>query len=256
LSLAAGVLPGVEPDQIVRAAAAAGFDGSGVWFDADTWTDATTTDVAAALDETGIVALDMEPVFVTPDGDHGDRLIAAATELGARNVLTVSRGVEAGPFTDRFAELCQLAAPAGIWVCVEFSRLFTIADLRTAVAVVEATGEPNAAILVDNLHLARAGHTAADLESLPPELFPYVQLCDGPGRLDDESPKALYVDALDGRSNLGEGELPVVDVYRAVGPATPVSLEIRSKAVRDRYPDPTERARSVLVAANEVLPDD
>ncbi len=256
LSLAAGVLPEVAPVEVVRAAAAAGFGGAGIWFDARTWTDRTTREVAAALDDTGLVALDVEALFVTPDGDHGDRLIDTAAELRARNVLAISRGVEPGPFSERFAELCRRARPAGISVCIEFTRLFTIADLPTAVAVVEAADEPNAGILVDNLHLARCGHTADDVAALPSELLPYMQLCDAPAVLDDPSPRGLYVEAVDGRCNLGDGGLPVLDVYRALGRPTPVSLEIRSKAVRDSYPDPIARARSVLAAAQEVLPDD
>ncbi len=255
LSLAAGVLPEVGPVDVVRAAGTAGFGGAGIWFDAGTWTDRTSQEVAAALDDTGLVALDVEALFVTPDGDNGDRLVDAAAAIGAPNVLAISRGVEPGPFAERLAELCRRAQPAGISVCLEFTRLFTIADLATAVAVVDATGEPNAKILVDNLHLARCGLAAGDVAARPAELFPYVQLCDAPAVLDDDSPRALYVEAVDGRCNLGEGGLPVLDVYRALAPTTPVSLEIRSKALRDRYPDPVERARSVLVAAQEVLTD-
>ncbi len=257
LSLAAGVLPELGPVDVVRAAGAAGFDGAGIWFDAETWTDGTTREVAAALDDTGLVALDVEALFVTPDGDDGDRLVDAAAGIGARNVLTISRGVEPGPFSERFAELCRQAQPAGIAVCIEFTRLFTIADLPTALAVVDAADEPNAGVLVDNLHLARCGHTADDIGSLPPELFPYVQLCDAPAELSDESSRGLYVEAVDGRCNLGEGGLPVREVYRAfvrrrrTGP--PVSLEIRSRALRDRHPDPVERALSVLTAARDTL---
>lgn len=253
LSLAAGVLPGFGPDEIVRAAAAAGFEAAGIWFDADDWTDATTRRVAAALDDTGAVALDMEPVFVTPDGDYGDRLIDAAAELRVRNVLTVGRGVEVGAFTERLAELCRRAAPAGISVCVEFGRIFAIADLQTALAVAAGTGEANAGVLVDNLHLARAGHEPSEIAAAPAAAFPYAQLCDAPAEPPATDPKTLYKEAIDGRQNLGEGALPVLEVFHALPEGTPISLEVRSRALREDCPDPVDRARSVLDAAREVL---
>ena len=65
--------------------------------------------VRLRLDDTGLIALDMEPIFVTPDGDHGDAVIEAAATVGARNLLVVSRGVDDDRFVDRFGELCDLA---------------------------------------------------------------------------------------------------------------------------------------------------
>lgn len=253
LSLAAGVLPDIAPEGVVRAAAAAGFQATGVWFDPETWTDATTRQVTAALADTGLIALDMEPIFVTPTGDHGDRLIDEAAEVGARNILTVSRGVEPAEFTARFAELCQRAKPARMSVCVEFGRVFTIPDLPTALAVVSDCGQSNAGVLVDNLHLARAGHTAADLVSAPPEVLPYAQLCDAPASLLDDSLGAMYNEATTGRLNLGAGELPIGDVLSALPAGIPISLEIRSNVLAKEFPDPVERATSVLRAAQRVL---
>jgi hypothetical protein len=47
VSLAAGTVLDVGPAETVTVAARAGYDGVGLWFDPDTWTDATTRDVAA-----------------------------------------------------------------------------------------------------------------------------------------------------------------------------------------------------------------
>ncbi len=254
LSLAAGVLPEFEPPQVVSAAAAAGFGLVGIWFDAETWSAARAREVRRRLDGSGVGALDMEPIFVTPDGDWGERLIDAAVEVGARNVLTVSRGLEPARFADRFGELCDHAAPAGITVVVEPTLLYSVSTLAEARQVVALAGRPNGAILADNLHLDRAGGNPLEaLRRLDPALLPYAQLCDGPARPADGSPAALVSDARDGRRLLGDGALPVREFLAALPAGIPLSLEIRSRELRRRYPGAAERAATVHDNARRFL---
>ncbi len=246
LSLAAGVLPGFEPPAVVSAAAAAGFGLVGIWFDPETWSDARAREVWRRLDATGVGALDMEPIFVTPDGDSGFALIDAAAEVGARNVLTVSRGLEPARFADRFAALCDHAAPAGITVVVEPTVLYSVTTLAEAQQAVALAGRPNGAVLADNLHLDRAGGSPLEeLRRLDPALLPYAQLCDGPAEPADTSRLGLFNDARDGRRLLGEGDLPVREFVAALPLGIPLSLEIRSRQLREHYPDPAERATAV-----------
>lgn len=254
LSLAAGVLPEFEPAEVVSAAAAAGFGLVGVWFDPETWSDARAREVRRRLDETGVAALDMEPVFVTPEGDCGFELIDAAAEVGARNVLTVSRGLEPARFADRFAALCDHAAPAGISVVVEPTLLYSVATLAEAAEVVALAGRPNGAILADNLHLDRAGGNAIEvLGLLDPALLRYAQVCDGPARPAEGSRAGLFSDARDERRLLGEGGLPVWEFLAALPVDIPLSLEIRSRELRERYPDAAERAAAVYDNAARFL---
>ena len=254
LSLAAGVLPEFEPPQVVSAAAAAGFKLVGVWFDAETWSPARARGVRRRLDGSGVAALDMEPIFVTPDGDCGFELIDAAAAVGTRNVLTVSRGLEPTRFAERFGELCDHAAPAGITVVVEPTLLYSVATLAEAQQVVALAGRANGAILADNLHLDRAGGNPIDaLRRLDPALLPYAQLCDSPARPADTSRSGLFSDARDGRRLLGEGELPVREFVAALPAGIPLSLEIRSRQLRKRYPDAAERAAAVYDNATRFL---
>ncbi len=254
LSLAAGVLPEFEPPEVVSAAAAAGFDMVGVWFDAETWSAARAREVRRQLDGTGVVALDMEPIFVTPDGDHGERLINAAAAVGARNVLTVSRGLEPARFADRFAGLCDHASPTGITVVVEPTLLYSVSTLAEAQQVVALAGRPNGAILADNLHLDRAGGEPLEqLRGVDPALLPYAQICDAPTRLPDSSRAGLLGDARDGRLLLGEGGLPVREFVDALPAGIPLSLEIRSRQLHKRYPDAAERAAAVYDNATRFL---
>ena len=241
LSLAAGVCPETGPADFVSACADAGWAACGIWFDAASWTDATATEVRRRLDDTGLIALDMEPIFVTPDGDHGDRIIDAAANVGARNLLVVSRGVDDQRFIERFGELCDVAAPHGIGCSLEFMAFMSIRDLPQSIRVLDAVDRPNAAVLIDNLHLARTGGTPDDVATLDPARLPYVQLCDAPGA----SPGNLVTEALDERLTLGDGELPIGELVAALPEHTALSMEIRSAYLRSTFPDPTDRARHV-----------
>ncbi len=256
LSLAAGVCPETPPAEFVSACADAGWEACGIWFDAGTWTDATAADVRRRLDDTGLVALDMEPIFVTPEGDHGDRIVEAAAAVGARNLLVVSRGVSDELFAERFGELCDLAVPHGIGCSVEFMRFMSVQDLPQALRILDATRRPNGGVLIDNLHLDRTGGTVDDVGSIDPVRLPYLQLCDAPAAPPSTAPADLVTEALDGRLVLGDGALAILDLVAALPAHTALSMEIRSAALRSDFPDPTERARHVLDTSLRALQPD
>ena len=178
--MAAAVTPDVSPADTVSAAAAAGFDGAGIWFDARTWTDTVAREVRRRLDDTGLVALDIEPVLLGASGDHGDALVDAALAIGARHVLVASRHPDRAFTVERFAALCDRAAAGGLTVVLEFLPIFVVDSLAAALSVVAEAARPNGAVLVDNLHLARSGGAPGDLDGVYPALLPYVQIADAP----------------------------------------------------------------------------
>ena len=243
--------PETGPADFVAACATAGWPACGIWFDADTWTDNVATDVRRRLDDTGLIALDMEPVFVTPDGDDGDRMVEAAASVGARNLLVVSRGVDDDRFAERFGELCDLAAPHEIGCSIEFLAFMSVSSLGQSIDILDRVDRPNGGVLIDGLHLARTGGTPGDVASVAPARLPYAQLCDAPA----EAPENAYADALDGRSTLGDGGLPVRELVDALPDHTALSMEIRSAALRTAFPDPTDRARHVLDTTNTWFED-
>ncbi|MEP1123978.1 MAG: sugar phosphate isomerase/epimerase [Ilumatobacter sp.] len=252
ISLAAGVCPETGPADFVSACADAGWPACGIWFDPDTWTDAVARDVRRRLDDTGLVALDMEPIFVTPDGDHGDRIIEAAAAIGARNLLVVSRGVDDDRFTERFAELCDAALPHGIGASIEFMAFMSVRTLPQALGVLDAVDRPNGHVLIDHLHLARTGGTVADVAAIDPGRLPYVQLCDAPTAAPLDV-AGLVEEALDLRLTLGAGELPISELVDALPTSTALSMEIRSAALRRDFVDPVERAGHVLATTQDAL---
>jgi sugar phosphate isomerase/epimerase len=254
LSLAAGVLPDFPVETLVRAAAAAGYPATGIWFDPATWTDATTRTVGAVLDGEGLVPLDIEVIWMragrSPD-DEARRLIDAGAALGARNVLVVTANPDPLENRAQFAALCERAQRAGMRAVLEFLMISAVRTLAEARAIVEDVDHPAGGILVDALHLTRCGASARDVAAIDPSLLPYAQLCDGPQRLAVDGD--YLRDALDDRCAPGEGGLPLVELLAALPADTPFSLEVRSRAYRERFADPVARARAVLDATRRFL---
>ena len=245
LSLAAGVHPTLPPARMVEVAAAAGWPACGIWFDGATWTDSITREVKKRLDDTGIVALDIEPI-IPADGadDHAERLVEAAATIGARNILFTSRVKDQAFNTQRFGECCDFAAPHGITVVCEFLPIFPLNTLGMAAEIVRDAGRANSGILIDNLHFSRSGATFEQLAGLDRSLFPYIQIADAPAAV-PQGFEALLDDAINGRQCPGEGGLPIAEMCAAI-PNVPISFEVRSKALREGFNDDVERARHLL----------
>ncbi len=255
ISIAAGVTPELvtDPAAFVHAAGMAGWTATGIWHDAASWTDQTTADVRRRLDDHGMTAVDMEVVFMGTERDQGEALIDAAVAVGAKNILTVSMFEEPAQTAERFAALCDRAAPAGIRVCLEFMRFTRVRMLADALEVIALADQPNAGILVDLLHVVRSGTTLDEIAAVDPALFPYAQWCDGPAEPRGWQDPDIIVDATDDRSVPGQGALPAAQFETLFAADVPFSLEVRSKALRDGFPDPTDRARHLLETTRAVL---
>ena len=198
----------------------------------------------AALAETGIKLIDVEALWLG-DGDRATdahkRILEAGLSLGARNVLVVSRHDDHQSSLAQFRALCELAGD-GIRINLEFGEFTPIKSLSAARAFIAAVDHPAAGILIDLMHLNRAGEA---LPLLDAREFPYVQACDFL-----QSSAAMtgadYIEAaVDGRCPLGEGEARRADIEAVCRSALDVSLEIRSKRLRDAFPDPIERAKRI-----------
>ena len=159
ISLAAGTVLDLGPADTVSAAATAGFPAVGIWVDPAAWTPAVTAEVVRRLDDTGLVALDAEPIFLRADQpvDDAKRIVDIAAAVGARHVLVVSRDPDLDRTAAHYAELCAHGADAGVRPVLEFMRFMTVRTLPEAVEIVRRAGHPDGAILIDALHLDRGG---------------------------------------------------------------------------------------------------
>jgi sugar phosphate isomerase/epimerase len=256
ISLASGVVPEFGPVETIHAAAAGGFDAVGLLVEPDTWTAATTRDCRAALAETGLELLDVEVIWLKPDSDMADHkmCIDIGAELGAKNVLCVASDLNMAANASRLADLCCHAEGSGMRVSLEFGIFTEVKNLRMAMAVLDAVGHPLRALLIDPIHVDRSGTTAAEIAAVPHELLPYAQFCDAPSRRPDPDDfDEIIIDAIDLRTQCGAGGLPLKAMYDALPTNIPLSIELRSKALRDGYSDAGERAKQVAIATRQWL---
>jgi sugar phosphate isomerase/epimerase len=171
-------------------------------------------------------------------------------ELGAERINAVSLDPDRARSFDQFAELAELAAAREMVSTVELCPVLTIATLADALALVAHVGRRDFGLLLDTMHLARSGTTAADLAALDPALISYVQLCDAP--LVPTNPD--YMDeATFARMVPGEGELPLA-AYLAALPALPiVSLEVPLRTEAEAGVAPEIRLGRAIAAARKLL---
>jgi sugar phosphate isomerase/epimerase len=256
ISLASGVVPEFGPVETIRAAVAGGFDAVGLWIEPPLWTPALLRETRAALLASGLELLDVEVIWLKADSvmDEHKRCIDIGIELGAKNVLCVSSDPDQGATVARLAELCAHAQGGGMRIALEFGIFTEVKTLGSALAVLAAVGHPLAALLVDPIHLDRSGGSPADVAAVPRELLPYAQFCDAPAeRPDPNDFAAVITDAIDLRLQAGAGCLPLADLLRALPVDIPLAIELRSKALRDGFPDAGERARVTAQATRAWL---
>jgi sugar phosphate isomerase/epimerase len=256
ISLAAGVVQEFPPEDVVYAAAGAGFNATGIWCDLQSWSSQRSNRVSTALAETGLCALDLEVVWLKPGeaiATH-DAMIEIGLDLGVRNILCVSSESDITRTKKRFEHLCQKAEAGSLRVVLEFLAFTEVRSLRQCLEVVQDVAHPCGGILVDALHLQRTGASALDLCEVDPALMPYIQLCDASTEPQDSSPEGLLEDALYLRQLPGEGALPLNEILAQLDPQLPLSLEIRSRALLQKYPtDPLARASQVFEATQRFL---
>lgn len=251
ISLASGVLPEFTPEQTAAAAIDGGWPAVGIWVDPATWTDATAAEVRARTADAGVIVLDVEVVWLKPGADDPDhfRIIDAGAAIGACNVLMVSSDPDHGAAAAKFARLAAHAAERDMRVSLEFALFTEVRSIAAACAILDQTGRADAGLLIDPLHLARTGGTPEEVGSVDAGHFAYAQFCDapahGPGLPHVE---AIVHEALDLRLDIGKGALPLGPLLKALPAGLPLSIELRSKALRDGYPDPADRGRALLDA--------
>ena len=256
LSLASGVLPEFGAVDVVRAGAEAGFDAVGFWVDPAEWSDADTRDARSALAATDLSLLDVEVVWIKPDSDLDAhrRIIDVGAQLGAANVLCVSSDPDIGATAAKLAALCQQAEASGMRIALEFGIFTEVKNLTQALAVVERVAHPLAAVLIDPIHVDRSGTTIEQIAALDPALLPYAQFCDArAARPHPDDFDAVIRDAVDLREQCGEGALPLAAMLNALPSHIPLSIELRSQALREGYSDASARAAAVLQATRSWL---
>jgi sugar phosphate isomerase/epimerase len=171
-------------------------------------------------------------------------------ELGVKRINTVSMDPDRARTFDQLAALVEIAAAAGVEVTTELAPGLTVADLPTALAAVRHVGRPNFRLLIDTMHLVRSGSGATDLAAIDPHLIGYIQLSDAPlaARYSTYFEEAMFE-----RMAPTTGELPLLEVLRALPRDLPVGIEVPLRSQAEAGLGPRERLGPVVESARRLL---
>lgn len=238
ISLAHLTVLDTTPPELVSVAAAAGFRTIGIRLTATPSVGVPPYDVLhegpllretlRRLVDTGVSVLDTEFLRFEPEQPVGipEGFLEVSARLGARNVLVMSAEPEEARTIERFADLCDRAAPYGLQVCLEFAIYTGVRTLAHAAQIVARAGRTNASIVIDALHFSRSGGMPADVARVDPTLLRYAQICDASADMPapTDTP-ALIREARTGRLLPGEGALPLAALVAALPAGAPLAIE-------------------------------
>jgi sugar phosphate isomerase/epimerase len=213
---------------------------------------ALRNDLLAAMNHRGVTISLGDGFLVLPGAEmrsfSADLDVLA--ELGVPWINAVSLDPDLSHTFDQFGALTELAAQRNIRTAVEPVPGLTVGDLPTALAALEHVGRPDFRLLIDTMHLARSGSSAADLAAIDPDYIGYAQLNDTTlqPRTDNYMEEAMYE-----RMVPGEGELPLRDILSALPPGIVIELEVPQRSLAVAGVSPIDRLRPCVEAARRLL---
>jgi sugar phosphate isomerase/epimerase len=147
------------------------------------------------------------------------------------NVLGSWGGGDPERAAERFAALCDRAAPFGTKVAIEFMPGTNIPDVAAVALIIEAAARQNGAVCFDNWHFERGGNPASALTRLPADKVAVIQISDGTAApaADDYFAETLHL-----RRVPGDGEWDVEGMLKTLvghGVSAPWSIEVLSDEV-------------------------
>ncbi len=243
----------------VRLAAAAGFDGIGLYvghYAALERDGEAPGRLREQLAEHDLLLREIEVISgLGADGpggaDAAEREAVAfrmADEFGCRYLQVIGpSGDDLDAASRAFGGLCDRAADHGLVVGLEFlPSMSDIEDVHQARRIVEGAGRSNGGLCVDVWHHERGADDLAAIAALPGDLITGIQLNDGTKVPADAD---YYTDCLANRVAPGDGEFDLVGFMAAVrgtGCTTPVSVEVCSAA---GWADPEQHVRRIADGA-------
>ncbi|CAM3145167.1 sugar phosphate isomerase/epimerase family protein [Janthinobacterium lividum] len=249
----------VPPLQLVSLAAKIGYKAIGlrlypafpgsVFYELPAGTTASR-EMQQRLQDEGIEVNDIEFIGI---GEHFNArqltgLLDAASALGARHLSVCGDDTDHSRLTANFASLCDLAAPYGMRVELEYMAWRQVKDFDDALGIVLAADKQNGGVLIDALHLWRTGGSPRDIRRAPAGTISFIQLCDAQAE-PPTTPETLLQEARSGRLAPGCGALPLWELLTEVPDGTVVSLEVPSA----RSVDPEQHARNVFRSTQDML---
>ena len=208
-----------------------------------------------ALATTGLEVLDIELARITEDCDPRsfEPSLELGGELGARHMImsawTKSRD-DRNFLLDVYGETCDLAAPYGLTVDLEFPTFSRLRTLDEALDIVRAADRANGGILVDTLYLHLSRVDVGELLHVPPEWLHTLHVSDClPGIADTR--EGMIQLARDARLYPGEGWIDFAGIVERCPPMNySIELPNQSRITELGY---EEHARRCLAHAKRTF---
>lgn len=236
LALAPLTVLELGPDELVDAAAAAGFDAVGLRLIRATPEEPLRPTIGMTpliretrrrLDDSGLQLIDIEVLRLTPETrirDDYEAFLATGAYLGAQQVLVTGYDPDHGRTADNFAELAELATQYNLTPNLEPMPWTHVRDLGEATAVLTRSGHHNVGLLVDAIHYHRAANTPADLAALPSDWIRYAQICDATAE-PPQTVEELVYQGRNARLLPGQGSIDLLSMLEALPAPVPISVE-------------------------------
>lgn len=211
--------------------------------------------VKTALATTGLKVLDIEIARITEDCDPRDfdAALELGSELGAEHMIMsawTSRRDDRDFLIDVFAETCDLAAPHGLTVDLEFPSFSRLKTLDEVLDIVRAANRPNGGILVDTLYLHLSRVDLGELLHVPTEWLHFLHISDClPGIADTR--EGMIQLARDARLYPGEGWIDFIGIIERCPPMN-YSIELPNQS-RIAELGHEEHARRCLIHAKRTF---
>lgn len=216
----------------------------------------------ALMQDTGVSVFDFGVLRLKGNTQVADfaRVMEVAATLGARNAVVNGDEPDLQRLADLFAQLCELGQDYGLILNLEPCPWTGVQNLTQATRVVQSAAQANGRVMIDTLHLDRAGGSVADIAAVPTQLIAYAQICDGHGARPSDFETMIF-QARNERAFPGEGKLDLAAMVRALPSNTPLSLEAPTKYSVEGMTalDRAKRGRAaidslLLSVGQEVLP--
>ena len=207
----------------------------------------------AALTDRGVAISLGEGFLIAPGTDWNAYAsdLDVMAELGAAQINTLGLDPDRNRTFDQFARLTEFATDRGMRTTVEMMPGTVVGDLDAAAAAVAHVGQADFRLLIDTMHLARAGADADDIRRLDPATIGYAQLSDSPIITD----MAAYIEAATfERMVPGTGALPLAEILQALPREIHIGLEVPMRSLAEAGVGPLERLRPCVEAAHALIP--
>jgi len=206
------------------------------------------------LDSTGIFVNDIEVLqqAAKVDLSNLERALETSARLRARNLIVIVEDTEEGRIAENLGRVAQLSSSYGLRTCLECIVYTGVKMLDQGLRIIERTGDDSIGLVIDPLHVDRAGGGVADVERLPAGRIACVQLCDAGPRPDSQDMNAIIRESVVDRRVPGTGMLPLRELVRVLPDNIPVELEVPAKGYAGTLPD-LEVAAIMRRAALDIL---